>query len=196
LLIKSSKGMSITRMLLTEIIKLMDFIKLARERYSCRNYKQINVEEDKLNLVLEAGRIAPSAVNYQPWYFIVAQGENLENVRSCYHRDWFRTAPMCIVVCADHSRSWKRGDKKDHADIDAAIAADHITLAATSVGLATCWICNFNAEKLTEVLNLPKYVEPIVVLPLGYPEDSADAKRHSVKRKPLNDIVVYEKFKL
>jgi nitroreductase len=172
----------------------MDFIQLAKSRYSSRKYKQISVEDDKLDNVLEAGRIAPSAVNYQPLFFVVVRGENLEKVRECYKRDWFRTAPMCIIICSDHSRSWKRGDGKDHADVDAAIAADHFTLAATSIGLATCWVCNFDKPKLAEVLNLPDHIEPVVILPIGYPEDTVDIERHSVKRKPMKDMVVYEKF--
>jgi len=172
----------------------MDFLQLAKVRYSSRKYKQQSVEDDKLDFVLEAGRVAPSAANYQPWFFIVVRSENIENLRACYTREWFSTAPMCIVICSDHSRSWKRGDGKDSADIDAAIAADHITLAAASIGLATCWICNFNKPKLSEVLNLPDHVEPVVILPLGYPDDAVDSERHSEKRKPLKDIVVFEKF--
>ncbi len=172
----------------------MDFLQLAKERYSSRKFKQLIVEDEKLNYVLEAGRIAPSAVNCQPLFFIVVRDENIENVRTCYTREWFRTAPMCIVICSDHSKSWKRGDGKDSSDIDAAIAADHITLAATSIGLATCWVCNFNKPKLSEVLNLPDHVEPVVILPLGYPDDTTDVNRHSTKRKPLGDLVVFESF--
>jgi len=174
----------------------MDFIQLAKKRYSSRKYKQQDVEDEKLNIVLEAGRIAPSAVNYQPWFFVVVRGENLGNISTCYTRDWFRTAPMCIVICSDHSSSWKRSDEKDHGDIDAAIAADHMTLAATSIGLATCWVCNFNRQKLSEVLNLPDHIEPVVILPLGYPDDAVNTKRHASKRKALSEIVVYEKFDL
>jgi nitroreductase len=101
---------------------------------------------------------------------------------------------MYIVICSDLTKSWKRGDGKDSSDIDAAIAADHITLAATSIGLATCWVCNFNKPKLSEVLNLPDHIEPIVILPLGYPDDAVDVEKHSEKRKSLKEIVVYEKF--
>ena len=172
----------------------MDFIQLAKSRYSSRKYKQLGVEDDKLKFVLEAGRVAPSAVNFQPWFFVVVRGENIENLRTCYHRDWFKTAPMYLVICSDHSKSWKRGDGKDHGDIDAAIAADHITLAASSIGLATCWVCNFNKPKLTKTLNLPDYIEPVIILPLGYPDDTVDIERHGTKRKALADIVVYEKF--
>lgn len=172
----------------------MDFIQLARSRYSCRRFKQQKVEDDKLNYILEAGRVAPSAVNFQPWYFVVVKDENVEKLRTCYTREWFRTAQLYIVICSDHSRSWKRGDGKDSSDIDAAIATDHITLAATSIGLATCWVCNFNRPKLAEVLNLPEHVEPVIMLPVGYPDDAPDTERHAVKRKPLNEIIIREKF--
>jgi len=172
----------------------MDFIQLAKQRYSSRKYKPQSVEDEKLKIVLEAGRIAPSAVNYQPWIFIVVRGENVENLRMCYHRDWFKTASTYIVLCADNSKSWKRRDGKDHADIDVAIAADHMTLAATSIGLATCWVCNFDIEMLTETLNLPLNIKPVVILPLGYPDDNTDNERHESKRKDLNEIIYYEKY--
>jgi nitroreductase len=172
----------------------MTFIELAKKRYSSRKYQLKAIEPEKLNLILEAGRIAPSANNAQPWIFIVVKGENLENLRMCYHRDWFKTASTYIVLCADHSQSWKRSDGKNHGDIDVAIAADHMTLAATSIGLASCWVCNFNRQLLVEKLELPNNYEPIVILPLGYPTDDADAERHSTKRKSLNQLVHFEKF--
>ncbi len=173
----------------------MDFIKLAKLRYSCRKYKAQVVEDEKLQLVLEAGRIAPSAVNYQPWVFVVVKNENVDNLRACYHRAWFKSAPMYIVLCANHSQSWKRYDEKDHADVDIAIAADHMTLAATSLGLATCWVCNFNKEDLTKTIQLPTDYEPVVILPLGYPDDIVDEERHQEKRKAIKEIVFYETFK-
>jgi nitroreductase len=97
-----------------------------------------------------------------------------------------------IVICADHSQSWKRKeDGKDHADVDVAICTDHMTLQATELGLATCWICNFYVEKTRDLLSLPEHLEPVVILPLGYPLDSTDPERHAEKRKPLSDIVTY-----
>jgi len=169
------------------------FIELAKARYSCRNYEARPVEEEKLMLVLEAGRLAPSAVNFQPWHFYVIQEtEQLERFHGAYHREWFRTAPCVIVICADHEKSWKRKvDGKDHGDVDAAITADHMTLQATELGLATCWICNFDPEKTRELLKLPENLEPVVILPLGYPLDASDPDRHSEKRKPLSEIVSY-----
>jgi len=173
----------------------MDFITLAKQRYSCRKYKEQPVEDEKLKLVLEAGRIAPSAVNYQPWIFIVVKGENVDSLRDCYHREWFKSAPVYIILCANHEESWKRYDKKDHADIDIAIAADHMTLAATSIDLATCWVCNFNKADVIKTIGLSENCDPVVILPLGYPEDMANQERHNEKRKALDDIVYYEYYK-
>ena len=168
------------------------FIELAKARYSCRNYDTRPVEQEKLDLILEAGRVAPSAVNFQPWhYYVLQEPEDLEKFYPAYHREWFRTAPCVIVICADHSASWKRkADGKDHADVDAAITTDHMTLQATELGLATCWICNFDVEKCRELLKLPDHLEPVVILPLGYPLDAVDPERHDAKRKPLSEIVI------
>ena len=174
----------------------MEFIQLAKLRYSCRNYDSKPVEQEKLDLVLEAGRIAPSAANLQPWHFIVVrQKENLDKIWKVYHRDWFMTAPCVIILCGDHYLSWKRKDKKDHCDIDVAIAADHMTLQAADLSLGTCWICNFDVRLCSELFNLPSNLEPIVLLPLGYPLDQSDPDRHGSKRKPFKDIVSNEQFK-
>jgi len=168
------------------------FIELARSRYSCRNYDSRPVEKDKLELILEAGRVAPSAVNFQPWHLFVITGKDaLQRIHHVYHREWFRTAPCVIAICGDHGQSWKRKDGKDHCDIDIGIVTDHMTLQATALGLATCWVCNFDARMAKEVLKLPDQLEPVVLLPLGYPLDQVDPDRHQEKRKPLSDITTY-----
>ena len=174
---------------------MKDFLELARNRYSCRQYDAREVEVEKLELVLEAGRVAPSAVNFQPWHFYVIRGaENLQQLHAVYHREWFRTAPCVVVICGDHGASWKRKDGKDHCDIDVGIVAVHMTLQATDLGLATCWICNFDPEMTRELLELPDHLEPMVLLPLGYPLDQVNPDRHSEKRKPLSEIVTYKSF--
>mgnify|MGYP006310364165 CR=1 FL=1 len=170
----------------------MDFSQLIRKRYSVRKFQEQPVEEEKLLKVLEAARVSPSAVNFQPFHLLVfRKKEMLEQMVQIYQRDWIKTAPVILLACADHSQSWKRSvDGKDSADIDVAIAVDHITLQAAELGLGTCWVCNFDAEKCAEILDLPSYIEPLVMLPLGYPADSARAK----KRKELNEIIHWEKF--
>ena len=173
----------------------MEFIDLAKKRYATRSFLQKNVDEGKLLKVLEAGRIAPSAANIQPWHFVVIKDEeNKQKIYSAYKRDWMMEAPIIIIACGDHSSSWKRVDGKDHCDIDIAIAVDHMTLQAAELDLGTCWICIFDKKKCAEALNLPEHIEPIVILPLGYPADTVDVNRHSNKRKPIDVIVHWEKF--
>lgn len=170
----------------------MEFKELINKRFSVRKYKSIAVEKNKLIEVIEAGRLAPSAVNFQPWHFIVVQDpRNLEKVHSVYRREWIRSAPAIIVVCGNHHLSWKRGnDGKDFADIDVAITVDHMTLRAAEMGLGTCWVCNFDAKRCSEIFQLPRHIEPVVLLPLGYPDEDVKEKN----RKPLEEIVHWEKF--
>jgi nitroreductase len=171
------------------------FLDIAKSRYSCRNYKSDEVPADKLNQVLEAFRIAPSAVNYQPWYVIVVSNlSNKEKIYQAYQRDWIRTAPVLLVVCSDHTVSWKRRDGKDHADIDVSIAIDHLTLQATELGLATCWVCNFDRKTVEICFDLPQHIEPVAIIPLGYPNDTCNPERHSEKRKSFDEIIRREHF--
>jgi len=167
----------------------MSFLELAKKRYSVRGYKNMPVEKEKLMYVLEAARHAPSAVNKQPLHFIVITEPSLKNeIAESYPRDWFKTAPAIIAVCGHHAESWKRKDGKDHCDIDAAIAADHITLAAADIGLGTCWVCAFDAEMCHKALQLPEDQEVIALIPIGYP---ADDQQPVKKRKSLEDIVSF-----
>lgn len=170
----------------------MNLNQIIKQRFSVRKYKNKSVEHEKLLQILEAGRLAPSAANYQPWYFIVVrQPENLKKLHSVYHRDWIKSAPIIIVACADHSQSWKRSsDGKDSSDIDLAIAVDHMTLQATELGLGTCWVCNFDVNRCSDSFKLPSQIEPVVLLPIGYP----DIKQPDKKRKSLEEIVRWEKF--
>lgn len=175
----------------------MNFKDLVLKRYSVRQYKDVPVEREKLDMVLEAGRMAPSAVNYQPWQFIVVRDpEILAKLHGCYSREWFKAAPVVIVVCGDHSEGWHRtSDGKDHTDIDVAIAVDHMTLQAVELGLGTCWVCNFNPFLSKDVLNLPDHLEAIAMLPIGYPSDNDVLSSKSKSRKPLSQILHWDQFK-
>ena len=172
----------------------MNFLKLATARSSVRNFDSTPIEPEKLDYILEAGRIAPSAVNAQPWFFVVIrEEENRQKLQACYDRDWFKTAPIYIVICGNHELSWKRNDGKDHCDIDVAIACQQICLAATEMKLGACWVCNFDSEKCKELFNLPQHIEPIVFIPIGYPKDISVFETDK-KRKPLSEIVKWDKF--
>ena len=174
----------------------MNFIEIAKSRFSVRSYKSAPIEENKLALVLEAFRVAPSAVNFQPWHLLILKNnDSKEKIYEAYPREWLKTAPIIMVACCDHSLSWKRSDGKDHADIDISIAVDHLSLQATELGLGTCWVCNFNVAVLKNNLDLPENIEPIVIIPLGYPTDKPDIGRHDSKRKPISDFVHFEVFR-
>lgn len=164
----------------------MDFLELVRNRYSCRAYKALDVEKEKLDYMMECVRLAPSAVNKQPWRFrIVSSGEEKAKMQQCYNREWFRTAPLYVIASVRHDEEWVRADGKHHGDIDVAIAVEHLCLAATEQGLATCWVCNFDAVLCKELFALPENEEPAVIIPVGYAADEPKEKT----RKAINEIV-------
>ncbi|EGK02993.1 nitroreductase family protein [Dysgonomonas gadei] len=168
----------------------MKLKELIESRYSVRTYLSRAVEEDKINYILECARLAPSACNNQPWKFFIIRNQSVIScIQESYNREWFKSAPVHIVVCKDSSMSWKRttSDNKDFGDVDAAIAAEHVCLAAAEIGLGTCWICNFNPDVLIEVLNLSPNLEPIAIFPLGY-IDSDKSISPEKKRKSLSEI--------
>ena len=169
----------------------MDFSQLIRIRYSVRAYKPDPVGEDELNQVLEAARLAPTAGNTQSFQLIVIKTQGREEeLRRIYDRDWFVGAPLVICACGIPSEAWIRDDKKNYAVVDVAIVMDHLILAATDLGLGTCWIAAFNEQATREILGLPEEVEPIVFTTLGYPADQPEPK----ERKPLKELVRYERW--
>ena len=170
----------------------MHLEQVIKKRFSVRNFKNSPVEPEKLKLILEAGRLAPSAVNFQPCDFIVVQQpENLKKIQEIYPREWISTAPVVIIACSNHKKSWKRkSDGKDFADVDISIAVDHMILQAAEIGLGSCWVCNFDVKKCSELFHIPGEIEPVVLIPLGYSAVSAPEK----KRKPLEEITHLETF--
>ena len=170
----------------------MEFSELIKKRYSVRAYKPNPVEDEVLNQVLEAARLAPTAANRQPFQLIVIHTKGREaELRRIYNRDWFVQAPLVLCICGVPAQGWvRRQDGKNYTEVDVAIAMDHLILAATDAGLGTCWIGAFDPVAAREVLGLPDDVEPIAFTPLGYPADQPKPK----KRKPLSELVRYERW--
>ena len=163
----------------------MNIDKLFLERKSVRSFSQKNIDKTTLLELLNAARIAPSAVNYQPWRFFICKSDEIkEKIKESYPRKWFTSAPLYIVACADKSQSWKRSaDNKDHGNIDVAIAITHLMLKATSIGLGTCWVCNFDASILKDALNLNNTLEPVAIIPIGYPNEEASTETDPPKKR-------------
>ena len=167
----------------------MEFAELIAGRYSARAYRSDPVENDKLQRILEAARLAPTAANRQPFQILVIHTEGRqEDLRRIYRREWFLQAPIILCVCGLSAQAWVRPDSRSYLDVDAAIVMDHMILAAADAGLGTCWIANFYAEAAREVLRLPEGVEPLLFTPLGYAADIPRAK----ERKSLSALVRYE----
>jgi nitroreductase len=164
----------------------MNFLDLVKQRYSCRSYQNKSVEQEKLDYVMDCARLAPSAVNKQPWLLrIVSDDASKAKLQECYDRDWFKTAPMYIICSILHDEEWIRYDGKHHGNIDIAIAVEHLCLAATEQGLATCWVCNFNIEKCKKNFDIHADEDPTVIIPIGYAADQPTEK----KRKPISEII-------
>ena len=169
----------------------MDFFDVIQKRYSVRSYKRDPVEEHKLQRIIEAARLAPTAANRQPFQLIVIHTAGRETELSrIYDQAWFVQAPMIICACAIPNKAWVRRDGKNYSDVDVAIAMDHLVLAATDVGLGTCWIAAFDPAAAREVLGLPDSVEPIAFTPLGFAANQFGTRR----RKTLMEIVKHERW--
>lgn len=171
----------------------MDFSQLIYHRYSARSYHDKPVETEKLNKVLEAARLAPTAANRQPFQLIVIRTESREDeLLKIYNRNWFVEPPYVICACGLPDQGWIRHkyDGKNYTDVDVAIVVDHITLQAAELGLGTCWIAAFDPQAARDVLELPDHVEPLAFTPLGYPKDTRTEK----ERKPLSALVRYNSW--
>jgi nitroreductase len=168
----------------------MEYSELIAARYSVRAYRSDPVEDEKLEAVLEAARLAPTAANRQPIQLVVMHTAGREEeIGKIYRRPWFVQAPLVIAMCAISSLAWVRESDRFNARlIDAAIVADHLILEAANQGLGTCWVAAFNVEAARSVLQLPDEAEPVIFTPLGYPADHPGPKI----RKPLNELVRYE----
>ena len=162
----------------------MNLLELAQKRCSIRKYASSPVEDEKLAYILEAGRMAPSAVNFQPWYFVIIRQEaGRAKIQDAMHANGSDPQPLYILVCGDHSQSWKRSsDRKDHMDIDVAIATEHISLAAAEQGLGSCWVCNLTRIYAGKHFNFTRHDRAG-----GYTHDRLSGKSGSfLNRLPKN----------
>ena len=169
----------------------MDFEQLILARYSCRHYSDQAIEDHVLKKVLDAGRLAPTAANRQPFQIIVIKTSGKDDeLLKIYPKEWFIEPPLILCVCSQADLGWRRKkyDDQSYAVVDAAIVVDHLTLQAADLGIGTCWIGDFDPQAAREFLSLPDDIEPVAFTPLGYPLDKPRTK----KRKDLKDLVRYE----
>ena len=169
----------------------MDFTSLSAERYSLRKFSNQSVEAEKLNVILEAGRNAPTAHNLQPQRIFVLQSpaalEKIDGCTGCHFHP-----PVMLVVAYDASEAWNREDDgKNHGEIDAALATGQMMLQAAELGLGTTYIGMFDPEKVLTAFPEMAGLTPIALLALGYPAEGAHPSRLHNSRKPLEELVTY-----
>jgi nitroreductase len=168
-------------------MNVMDAIKT---RKSVRAYMDRPVEEDKLSVILEAGRLAPSASNRQEWRFvIVRETETRKKIaQAAGNQEFIAEAAVVIVACAETDERVMMCGQACYP-IDVAIALDHITLAAVELGLGTCWIGHFDEAEVKKILGIPDAIHVVELMPLGYPANPSTVEKN---RLPLSNIVKYE----
>ena len=169
----------------------MDFMDVCRERYSVRQFDPRPVEEDKLNQILEAGRLAPTACNYQPQRIYVVRSDETRAKLASVTRMTYG-APVILLVCYDRNKSWKNtvktfGEEYDGGEMDACIVGTQMMNMATELGLGTLWARGFSAKQIHDVFDLPENIVVSFILDIGYPSERS-VKGHT-PRKPLSETV-------
>lgn len=168
---------------------MKNFLDLASERYSCRKFSDKPVEDDKIRKILEAGRIAPTAINAQPQFIYVVKStemrEKLKTASPCTF-----DAPVIFVMCGDVQNGWHdRFTGHPRAEMDVSIITTHMMLEAADLGLGSTWVCMFNPHTMHSVLELPNNLYPYCILPVGYPADDAQPSERHASRKELSEFV-------
>ena len=172
----------------------MNFLDIAKSRYSVRNYTDQPVEDEKLQKILTAAHVAPTAANLQPVHIIaVRETDGLSRISKAaniYH------APLALIVCTDKTKAWERPfDGMRTTDIDASILTDHMMMEAADLGLGSVWICYFKPDVIKKEFRLPEHLEPVNILAIGYADGvPASPDRHSSTRIPLEELVSYERL--
>ncbi len=168
-------------------------IEAIKKRQSVRSYQNKEIPEEILQEVLEAGKLAPSASNRQDWKFIVVKDEHLKQklVPACRNQKFVGEASVVIVGCATNSEHIMPCGEHSYS-IDLAIALDHMSLQAAALGLGTCWIGAFYQDEVKEIIGIPKGVRVVALMSLGFPKELGS----KIERKPLSEIVCYNKYVL
>lgn len=162
----------------------MEFIDLAKKRYSVRKFSDKKVSRNDIDLILEAGRLAPTAVNYQPQRILVLDEEkDIEKLNECMKYHFNQT--LAFVICYDKNISWKRKyDDKDMGEVDASIVATHMMLQAASINIGSTWIGHFKENLVRDKFNVPSNYEIIAILVMGHIHE--DCKPHELHNNRLD----------
>lgn len=168
----------------------MELMQLMKDRYSCRKFDGRPVEKEKTEMILEAGRVAPTACNNQPQkVFVLESAESLEKWRRCTTCHF--NEQLVLLACYDKEQSWKRSyDGEDSGFVDASIVLTHMMLEAETLGIGSTWIMYFDPAAARKEFDLPENLVPVSALAMGYPAETAHPAHLHNSRKPLAETVV------
>lgn len=167
------------------MVETLDFFEVIKNRRSIRKYQERSVEKEKLERILQAARLAPSAMNRQPYQlFIITNKEILSKINSACNQDW--KAPMMMVMVSNPKEAWVREDGEEYWKADAAIALHQVSLAAYAEGLGTCWVAAFKEQEVKEILGIDSVSRIAFLSPLGYPLEN---KGPITNRKTLESLI-------
>lgn len=167
-----------------------DFLQLAADRYSVRSFTSEPVSQETIDKIIEAGRVAPTAVNSQPQKIYVVKEpvmiEKLNQVSPCLFG-----APQCFVFCYDDARVCPRGENGNYGDIDVTIVLTHMALEAADLGIGTCIVGRYDPAALAEAMDLPETIHPVLLMPFGYAAaDCKPSPRHTSYRD-ISETIEY-----
>lgn len=171
----------------------MEFQELVQKRYSERFFDPRKIEDNKLSQILEAGRLAPTACNYQPQkFFLIRSAEAMEKLKKI--TPFHYNAPLVVLVCYDIEEVWTNPRDRyyqnyNSGEQDASIAATSMMFQAEELGIHTIWIRGFDSKSMVDIYDLPQNMIPVMMLGLGYPNENAKANPWHFKRKPIEDFV-------
>lgn len=172
----------------------MDVFEAVQQRRSIRAYESTPVPKEKLDKILEAARLAPSASNIQPWHFIVVTDSDKRKklAEGGRYAKFLVESPVVIVGCGDQEASPK------WYVVDITIAMQNMVLTATSEGLGTCWVGSFDENQVKDLLKIPENFRVVALLSVGYSQGKLDIGRKVLTvvrpRKELEKIVSYDEF--
>ena len=172
---------------------MMTFNQLVKQRYSVRKYDSRPIEAEKMNMILEAGRLAPTAVNYQPQRILVVQGEDMEQMKGC--SPCIYGAPAALVICYDKTASWKSRSGREIGDVDGGIVLTQMMYQAEELGIGSLIVGIYKEPLLRERFHIPEHYEIVSLMMLGYAsEDCEPHPDFHASRKPLEETVFYGSF--
>ncbi|MBQ3498789.1 MAG: nitroreductase family protein [Clostridia bacterium] len=172
----------------------MDFLTLSAERYSVRKFKATPVEQEKIDKILKAAQLAPTACNFQPHRILVINNEiSLSKLKKC--TKWHFDCPLAVLVCYNKDESWtRRYDNTQSGVVDASIVTTHMMLEATELGIGSTWVMSFDPDALISEFEIPGNIEPVALLVMGYPADDARPNAMHTQYKDLSETVSYNEF--